>query len=53
MHVLNYRNNLRESHIMSENKRSKKAQRKQTKAKNILLRDTGLRCSDEPTKVRM
>jgi hypothetical protein len=36
---------------MAENKRKKKAQKKQTKAKNILLRDTGIRCSDEPTKV--
>jgi hypothetical protein len=53
MHVLNYHSNPCDSHIMSENKRNKKAQRKQTKAKNILLRDAGLRCSDEPTKVRM
>jgi hypothetical protein len=53
MHVLNYHSNLCESHIMSENKRNKKAQKKQTRAKNILLRDTGLRCSNEPTKVRM
>uniref|UniRef100_A0A2Z5U609 tRNA (carboxymethyluridine(34)-5-O)-methyltransferase n=1 Tax=Reticulitermes speratus TaxID=60591 RepID=A0A2Z5U609_9NEOP len=42
-----------ENHTMSENKRSKKAQRKQTKAKNILLRDTGIRCSEEPTKYVM
>jgi hypothetical protein len=37
---------------MAENKCKKKAQRKQTKAKNILLHDTGISCSDEPTKVR-
>jgi hypothetical protein len=37
---------------MTENKCKKKAQRKQTKAKNVLLRDTGISSSDEPTKVR-
>jgi hypothetical protein len=36
---------------MAENKYKRKARRKQTKAKNMLFKDTGISCSDRPTKV--
>ncbi|PNF31433.1 hypothetical protein B7P43_G04066 [Cryptotermes secundus] len=38
---------------MAENKYERKARRKQTKAKHILFQDTGISCSDEPTKYVM